>query len=450
MSISGNAPAGTGYVGSLTKEQAILLRRLWAALEEVLAKGTVTIQHDPVTIAAASGIPAVVAPAAQPVAASTGWGGGWFSTAATTSTTPEEAPKPLIEPAMTITLEELKIDGPVVRQAIRENMMGDHPDALVLRFLRARKWHVANGLMMMLKAFQWRLEMNVDDVKTLGELELEEKYPKFQEQLAMGKFYVHGTDKQGQPVVYLNVGLHRPADQDYRTLERLTIYLMEQGRLLISPPVECVSLVFDLSQFGLANMDYSLVKFLVQCFEAYYPESLGGIIVHKSPFVFWGVWKVIEPWLDRVVASKVKFTSTDAELLDFIPAEHLPSTYEGGLDQYRYAYVAPVPGENERMKDGETKKLLYAAWEKLADEFDAQTRAWIAEDEDEEPEGSNKDSFEIATKYFKERDAIARDLRKAHFALDPYVRARSQFHRGSETVPAVLRSDGSVKWTYTN
>ncbi|KAG0225439.1 hypothetical protein BGW41_004709, partial [Actinomortierella wolfii] len=244
---------------------------------------------------------------------------------------------------------------------------------------------------------------------------------------------------------YLNVGLHRPADQDYKTLERLTIYLMEQGRLLITPPTECVSLVFDLSQFGLSNMDYNLVRFLVQCFEAYYPESLGGIIVHKSPFVFWGVWKVIEPWLDRVVASKVKFTSTDAELLEYVPAEHLPSIYEGGLDKYRYEYARPVEGENDKMKDTETKKALYEKWETLADAFDVKTKEWIAKGD------ANDDSaFETAKKFFEERDAIAKDLRKAYFELDPYIRARSQFHRASETAPAILQSDGSVKWTYSN
>lgn len=70
---------------------------------------------------------------------------------------------------------------------------------------------------------------------------------------------------------YLNVHLHRSGDQDNKTLERLTIYLMETGRLLIQSPVETVALVFDLTNFGLANMDYSLVQFLVKCFEAYYP-----------------------------------------------------------------------------------------------------------------------------------------------------------------------------------
>lgn len=32
--------------------------------------------------------------------------------------------------------------------------------------------------------------------------------------------------------------------------------------------------------FGLKNMDYDSINFLVRCFEAYYPESLGICLVH--------------------------------------------------------------------------------------------------------------------------------------------------------------------------
>lgn len=74
---------------------------------------------------------------------------------------------------------------------------------------------------------------------------------------------------------------------------------------------------------------------MVQCFEAYYPESLGILVIHKAPFVFWGVWKIIEPWLDPVVASKIRFTRSDKELTDVIEAERLPNKYEGGKDQVR-------------------------------------------------------------------------------------------------------------------
>lgn len=41
--------------------------------------------------------------------------------------------------------------------------------------------------------------------------------------------------------------------------------------------------------FTLANMDYHPVKFMIQCFEANYPESLGVVLVHNAPWLFQGL-----------------------------------------------------------------------------------------------------------------------------------------------------------------
>lgn len=38
----------------------------------------------------------------------------------------------------------------------------------------------------------------------------------------------------------------------------------------------------------MANMDYTPVKFMIKCFEANYPESLGAVLVHNAPWVFQG------------------------------------------------------------------------------------------------------------------------------------------------------------------
>jgi len=74
-------------------------------------------------------------------------------------------------------------------------------DSLLLRFLRARKWNVNNGLNMILKAFKWRLEDDIEEVKAKSEDELNAKYRGFKLQMEMGKSYLHGTDKNGRPVV---------------------------------------------------------------------------------------------------------------------------------------------------------------------------------------------------------------------------------------------------------
>ena len=39
----------------------------------------------------------------------------------------------------------------------------------------------------------------------------------------------------------------------------------------------------------MANMDYTPVKFMIKCFEANYPESLGAVLVHKAPWIFQGM-----------------------------------------------------------------------------------------------------------------------------------------------------------------
>ena len=55
-----------------------------------------------------------------------------------------------------------------------------------------------------------------------------------------------------------------------------------------------------MSNFSLSNMDYTPVRFMIKCFEANYPESLGVVLVHKAPWIFQGIWKVIKGWLDPV------------------------------------------------------------------------------------------------------------------------------------------------------
>lgn len=43
-----------------------------------------------------------------------------------------------------------------------------------------------------------------------------------------------------------------------------------------------------MTNFSMANMDYTPVKFMIKCFEANYPESLGTVLVHKAPWIFQG------------------------------------------------------------------------------------------------------------------------------------------------------------------
>lgn len=139
--------------------------------------------------------------------------------------------------------------------AIRETMWTmvkhDNPDALLLRFLRARKWDVEKALVMLISTMNWRAtEMHVDDdimkngeggaaraekgedgaAKLLGH--------EFLDQMRMGKSFLHGVDKVGRPICFVRVRLHRQGQHSEAALERNTVFVIETCRMLLKPPVD--------------------------------------------------------------------------------------------------------------------------------------------------------------------------------------------------------------------
>ncbi|KJK84106.1 hypothetical protein H634G_00469 [Metarhizium anisopliae BRIP 53293] len=311
-----------------------------------------------------------------------------------------------------------------IRETMWAMMKHDHPDALLLRFLRARKWDVEKALIMLISAMNWRhTKMKVDqDIMKNGEAGAaadekngDEKAKKlgqdFLKQSRMGKSFLHGTDKEGRPICIVRVCLHKAGDQSPESLERYT------------------NIIFDMTGFTLANMDYHPVKFMIQCFEANYPESLGVVLVHNAPWLFQGIWRVIRGWLDPVVAAKVHFTNYRTGLEEFIRPCQLIKDLEGDED-WTYAYEEPIEGENDLMKDTTTRDRLLKEREKLYAQYEAATRRWTKHASGEEAEAIKA-----------ERDDIAAKLRDGYWQLDPYVRARSLYDR-----QGVIRSDGDVNW----
>ncbi|KAK0673581.1 hypothetical protein QBC41DRAFT_214486 [Cercophora samala] len=318
-----------------------------------------------------------------------------------------------------------------IRDTIWSMVKHDHPDALVLRFLRARKWDVEKALIMLVSTMAWRAkEMDVDgDIMKNGELEAVEKNDgisrDFLAQIRKGISYVHGCDKQGRPLCFVNVRLHKAGEQSEESLERYTVYLIETCRMLLRGGVDTATIVFDMTGFSMANMDYTPVKFMIKCFEANYPECLGTVLVHKAPWIFQGIWKVIRGWLDPVVANKVHFTNNATEMQEYIPLKHIPKDLDGQED-WSYQYVEPIPGENDKMKDVATRDELLRQREGLYKQYEEATMEWIK-------------TADAGVK--KKREEIAERMREDYWKVDPYIRARSYYDR-----TGVLLPGGEVDW----
>lgn len=123
-------------------------------------------------------------------------------------------------------------------------------------------------------------------------------------------------------------------------------------------------------------------------------------------------------WLDAEVAKKINFTKSTSDLLQFVHEENLQAHY-GGKDNWQYTYIEPKHGENEYLGDGEKEAEIRAERDELARQFERLTLEWAGVDHQSD-EGKKKD---------EERQKAAHEIQENYWKLDPYIRARTYYHR---------------------
>lgn len=405
-----------GYVGNLTEEQEEKLQELWMKFFEVCENASDDDDGD-----------------VQNKAKGGGDLGGWDEK----KSGPDGAGIPKDDKAkdeLKAREEQAALDellntygASALRNTFWKFVKMDNPDTDVLRFLRARKWDVSRAFAMMAGCMKWRLDNNVEELAENGDLG-NASIEKFLDQQRSGKTYAMGTTDNEQPICYIHVKKHLTWGQPGASMSKYVIYAMESFRLLMQPPNDKVVLLFDLTGFGLRNMDWNCILFIVKCLEAYYPESLGTLYIHNAPWIFTGIWKLLGPMLDPVVRSKVKFTKKPEDL-DIVPKERLLSNM-GGDNTAEFEFVEPEEGENAQTEDEEGRKRTWNNYMSLAKEYEKVTRKWC--------ETKGKDA-----EVLKQRELLVKKLRVAQFEHEPYFRGKTVYHRDG-----TLDGQGIVTWNY--
>ena len=306
----------------------------------------------------------------------------------------------------------------------------DYPDMLVLKFLRARKWNVHRAVAMLARCIKWRMESHVLDIIAKGDLGLSEEDKHWNLQGESGKVFCWAANENMKPVVYINVAKHLTKVQPASTMTNFVIMCAESFRSLVTHPNDKVLIVFNLHGFGLKNLDWHTLLLIVQILESYYPETLSKLYIHKAPWIFQGVWKVLSPMLDPVVRSKIMFTNHPSDL-DEVTIDRIPK-YLGGQLKGEYKYVPPQPNENKSVvpESDPKRQQLYNRFIKNADQFEELTKKWA---------DSNGQDESI----FQQRDRCAKHMRIAFLELDPLMRGKMLYHR-----LGILRPDGTKRFLY--
>ena len=97
------------------------------------------------------------------------------------------------------------------RKSLWEFILCEHPDAVIIRFLRARDWDVKNAMDMLVSAVDWHQERRINpDVVQAGEgVGLKTTRTKDEESFIMqyhsGKSYIRGVDNDDNPIYIIRV-----------------------------------------------------------------------------------------------------------------------------------------------------------------------------------------------------------------------------------------------------
>ncbi|KAF3768076.1 CRAL/TRIO domain-containing protein, partial [Cryphonectria parasitica EP155] len=237
-----------------------------------------------------------------------------------------------------------------------------HDDTVLLRFLRARRWVVADAHKQFKDTEDWRAAIQLDVLYDTIDVDAYEQSRRLYPQ------WTGRRDRRGIPIYLFEIrhldpktvsayeksvaSTYSRAAHDgktpaklirlfalYENLTRFAQPLCTQltDREHARTPITLSTNIVDVS--GVSLRGYWNLKGHMQAASelatAHYPETLDRIFIIGAPIFFTTVWGWIKRWFDPVTVSKI-FVLSHSEVLptltSFIDIENIPKQYGGKLD----------------------------------------------------------------------------------------------------------------------
>ncbi|KAI1861233.1 uncharacterized protein JN550_011055 [Neoarthrinium moseri] len=201
----------------------------------------------------------------------------------------------------------------------------------LLRYLRAVKWKQEEAEKRILETLTWRREYGVEDL-TAEHISPENE---------TGKQIILGFDKQGRPCQYLNPG-RQNTEVSPRQVQHL-VYMVERVIELMPAQQETLSLLINFKSGKTRTNTAPGIgqgREVLNILQTHYPERLGRALIINVPWVVWGFFKLITPFIDPLTREKLKFNE---DMSQYVPKEQLWTEFMGDLNfEYDHATYWPA------------------------------------------------------------------------------------------------------------
>lgn len=218
----------------------------------------------------------------------------------------------------------------------------------LLRYLRATKWHEKDAAKRLQETLTWRREYGTDGL-TAEHISPENE---------TGKQVLLGYDKQGRVCHYLNPG-RQNTDPSPRQVQHL-VYMVERVIDIMPAGQETLALLINFktskSRTNTAP-GISTGREVLHILQTHYPERLGRALIINVPWVVWGFFKLITPFIDPHTREKLKFNE---DMNQYVPSEQLWTEFHGTLE-FDYEHEVYWPALTKLAAERRAERL--ARWE---------------------------------------------------------------------------------------
>lgn len=216
----------------------------------------------------------------------------------------------------------------------------------LLRYLRASKWNGHQAVARLQATLLWRREFNVESHTA----------DYISEENETGKQVIFGYDNEGRPCLYLNP--HKQNTKGREKQMQHLVFMLERCIDLIPLGQETLAILVDFKQSRKGeNPSVAQGRQTLSILQNHYPERLGNACVKNVPWLVWGFFKLINPFIDPLTREKMKF---DVDMRKVVPPEQLMQVYGGDVN-FEYQHEVYWPALN-KLAD-ERRKEIRQRWE---------------------------------------------------------------------------------------
>ncbi|KAF3384310.1 hypothetical protein F1880_002501 [Penicillium rolfsii] len=215
----------------------------------------------------------------------------------------------------------------------------------LLRYLRATKWNSFEAESRLQRTLTWRREYGIK--------KLTPEYISIENET--GKQVIMGYDIHGRPCLYL-LPSNQNTEQSERQIQHL-VFMLERCIDLMGPDQETLALLVNFRETKSGqNATIGQAKHTLDILQNHYPERLGRALVINVPFLIWGFFKLITPFIDPNTRQKLKFNE---DMRKHVPASQLMKPVGGDLEfQYDHSTYWPALNELAELR----RKSYYERW----------------------------------------------------------------------------------------